>query len=57
MYACVTRDPNANYLQVRVLRPMAAIGFVKEVGEQRWTATAITKAMATEEIAAGQRMV
>lgn len=36
---------------------MAAIGFVKEVGEQRWTATAITKVMATEEIAAGQRMV
>ncbi|GAB1312628.1 hypothetical protein MFIFM68171_02838 [Madurella fahalii] len=44
-------------LIIRILRPMAAIGFVKEVAERTWIATPITKAMATEEIAAGHRMV
>jgi len=34
---------------------MAAIGFVKEVGQQTWEATLITREMAKEEIAAGHR--
>ncbi|KAI1176536.1 putative O-methyltransferase [Nemania sp. FL0916] len=44
-------------LIVRVLRPMAAMGFVKEVGERTWRATPITSAMATEGIAAGHRFL
>ncbi|KAI0839341.1 sterigmatocystin 8-O-methyltransferase [Hypoxylon sp. FL0890] len=44
-------------LIVRILRPLASVRFVKEVDERTWEATAITKAMATEEIAAGHRMV
>ncbi|KAI1212409.1 putative O-methyltransferase [Annulohypoxylon truncatum] len=44
-------------LIIRALRPMAATGFVKEVGERTWEATPITEAMATEEIAAGHRTV
>ena len=42
---------------VRVLRPLAATGFAKEVAENTWAATAVTRAMATEEIAAGHRIV
>ncbi|OTA56458.1 S-adenosyl-L-methionine-dependent methyltransferase [Hypoxylon sp. EC38] len=42
---------------VRILRPLAAIGFVEEVGERTWRATPITRAMATEEIASGHRMI
>ncbi|KAF3021971.1 hypothetical protein E8E14_010378 [Neopestalotiopsis sp. 37M] len=41
----------------RILRPLASIGFVKEAGERTWSATPITQAMATDEIAAGHRMV
>ncbi|KAI0480021.1 putative O-methyltransferase [Xylaria cf. heliscus] len=44
-------------LIIRVLRPMSAIGFVKEIGERKWVATPLTFAMATEEIASGHRMV
>ncbi|KAI0514347.1 putative O-methyltransferase [Xylaria bambusicola] len=44
-------------LIIRILRPMAAIGFVKEAGQRKWTATPLTFAMATEEIASGHRMV
>ncbi|KAI1126591.1 putative O-methyltransferase [Nemania abortiva] len=44
-------------LIIRVLRPMAAMGFVKEAGKRKWTATPLTFAMATEEIASGHRMV
>ncbi|CAJ2504618.1 Uu.00g120120.m01.CDS01 [Anthostomella pinea] len=44
-------------LIIRTLRPLASIGFVDEVGERTWEATPVTKAMATEEIAAGHRMV
>ncbi|KAI0011121.1 hypothetical protein F4779DRAFT_575080 [Xylariaceae sp. FL0662B] len=44
-------------LIIRVLRPLAATGFVQEVGERTWEATPITKAMATEEVSAGHRMV
>ncbi|KAI1073721.1 putative O-methyltransferase [Whalleya microplaca] len=44
-------------LIIRVLRPLAATGFVKEVEERTWEATPITRAMATEEISAGHRMV
>lgn len=42
---------------VRTLRPLASIGFVREVGPQAWEATPVTKAMAMETIAAGHRMV
>lgn len=42
---------------VRVLRPLASIGFVEEAGERAWRATPITQAMARDEIAAGHRMV
>ncbi|KAI8962263.1 putative O-methyltransferase [Daldinia sp. FL1419] len=42
---------------VRILRPLAALGFVDEAGERTWTATPITKEMAKEEIAATHRMV
>ncbi|KAI1116311.1 putative O-methyltransferase [Nemania sp. NC0429] len=42
-------------LIVRMLRPLAAIGFVREVAIKIWEATPITKVMATEEIAAGYR--
>ncbi|PYI32665.1 putative O-methyltransferase [Aspergillus indologenus CBS 114.80] len=44
-------------LIVRILRLLAAVHFVHEVAPQTWTATRITHAMATEEIAAGHRMV
>ncbi|KAH9905815.1 putative O-methyltransferase [Xylariomycetidae sp. FL2044] len=44
-------------LIVRILRPLASTGFVQEVGERTWEATQLTKAMATNEIAAGHRMV
>ncbi|KAI1386837.1 putative O-methyltransferase [Hypoxylon trugodes] len=44
-------------LIIRVLRPLSAIGFVEEVGERKWKATPITNAMATDEIAAGHRMI
>ncbi|KAI1139528.1 sterigmatocystin 8-O-methyltransferase [Hypoxylon sp. FL0543] len=44
-------------LIVRILRPLASVRLVKEVGERTWEATPITKAMATEGIAAGHRMV
>ncbi|KAI1486916.1 sterigmatocystin 8-O-methyltransferase [Biscogniauxia mediterranea] len=44
-------------LIVRILRPLASLEFVKEVDNQTWIATPVTKAMATEEIAAGHRMV
>ncbi|KAI0389268.1 S-adenosyl-L-methionine-dependent methyltransferase [Xylariaceae sp. FL0594] len=36
---------------------MAAIGFVQEAGPRSWVATPITRAMATEGIASGHRMV
>ncbi|KAI1346150.1 putative O-methyltransferase [Xylaria sp. FL0043] len=42
-------------LIIRVLRAMAATGFVKEAGEKKWGATPLTFAMATEGIAAGHR--
>lgn len=42
---------------VRILRPLSSTGFVDEVDEKTWQATPITEAMATEEIAAGHRMV
>ncbi|KAI1455340.1 putative O-methyltransferase [Annulohypoxylon moriforme] len=44
-------------LIVRVLRLLAATGFVEEVGERTWEATPITEAMATEGIAAGHRFL
>ncbi|KAI0199349.1 putative O-methyltransferase [Astrocystis sublimbata] len=44
-------------LIIRVLRPMAAIGFVKETGERKWIATPLTFAMTTEGIASGHRML
>ncbi|KAI2466043.1 putative O-methyltransferase [Annulohypoxylon bovei var. microspora] len=44
-------------LIIRVLRPMAAIGFVKEVGERTWEATPITEAMTIEGISAGHRVI
>ncbi|OTB08556.1 hypothetical protein M426DRAFT_7869 [Hypoxylon sp. CI-4A] len=44
-------------LIVRILRPLASVQFIKEVGERKWEATPITKAMAADEIAAGHRMV
>ncbi|KAI1505681.1 sterigmatocystin 8-O-methyltransferase [Biscogniauxia marginata] len=44
-------------LIVRILRPLASTGFVEEVGERMWTTTPVTKAMTTEGIAAGHRMV
>ncbi|KAG6358711.1 hypothetical protein INS49_012229 [Diaporthe citri] len=39
----------------RILRALASIGSVDEVGPQKWQPTAITRAMAKEEIAAGHR--
>ncbi|KAF4637258.1 hypothetical protein G7Y89_g832 [Cudoniella acicularis] len=44
-------------LIIRILRPLSAVGFVKEVAEQTWVATPITKAMANDTIAAGHRMM
>ncbi|KAI1375689.1 putative O-methyltransferase [Hypoxylon crocopeplum] len=44
-------------LIVRTLRPLASTGFVEEVDVCTWKATPITRAMATEEIAAGHRIV
>jgi hypothetical protein len=46
----------SNY-SVRVLRPLAATGFLKEVDEKTWTATPVSQAMAINEIAAGHRMM
>ncbi|OAX79907.1 hypothetical protein ACJ72_05771 [Emergomyces africanus] len=44
-------------LIIRVLRPLSAVHLVEEVGSRKWKATRITQAMATEEIAAGHRMI
>ncbi|RAL11829.1 putative O-methyltransferase [Aspergillus homomorphus CBS 101889] len=44
-------------LIVRVLRLLSAVHFIHETAPQTWTATRITHAMATDEIAAGHRMV
>ncbi|KAI1277558.1 putative O-methyltransferase [Xylaria sp. FL0933] len=44
-------------LIVRILRPLAAMGFVKEVAERTWAPTPVTLAMATEGIASGHRML
>ncbi|PGH29242.1 hypothetical protein GX50_08005 [[Emmonsia] crescens] len=44
-------------LIIRILRPLSAVNLVEEVGSRTWKATRITKAMATEEIAAGHRMI
>lgn len=51
------RKERPNMSTARVLRPLATIGFVNEVEEQTWQATAITKSMAMEEVASGHRMV
>ncbi|KID91474.1 sterigmatocystin 8-O-methyltransferase [Metarhizium guizhouense ARSEF 977] len=44
-------------LIIRILRPLSSVGIVNEVGERQWTATPVTDAMASEEIAAGHRMI
>ncbi|KAM0814060.1 putative O-methyltransferase domain-containing protein [Seiridium cardinale] len=44
-------------LIIRVLRPLASLGLVNEVGERTWTATPATKAMTVPGIAAGHRMI
>ncbi|KAK2879395.1 hypothetical protein FQN49_000913 [Arthroderma sp. PD_2] len=44
-------------LIIRVLRPLSSVHFVEEVASKTWKATRVTKAMATEEIAAGHRMI
>ncbi|TGO50725.1 hypothetical protein BOTNAR_0382g00110 [Botryotinia narcissicola] len=41
----------------RILRPLASTNFVKEVDEETWGATPITKAMTQKGIAAGHRML
>ncbi|KAL9561359.1 hypothetical protein ACKAV7_014714 [Fusarium commune] len=41
----------------RLLRLLAAVGFVHEVAENSWSATALTHAMASDTIAAGHRMI
>ncbi|KAF2186417.1 putative O-methyltransferase [Zopfia rhizophila CBS 207.26] len=42
----------AENLIVRLLRPLAALGFVQEVGENKWTATPITHVMSAPAAAA-----
>jgi len=42
-------------LIVRILRGLSGFGFVKEVDERRWTATALTRAMTIPPIAAGNK--
>lgn len=59
---CITDNNATNATDVfdisaRILRPLAAIGFVNEVGEQTWEATPLTEVMAEKEISAGFRMV
>ncbi|KLJ08368.1 hypothetical protein EMPG_16199 [Blastomyces silverae] len=44
-------------LIIRILRPLAAVHLVEEVDSRTWEATRVTEAMATEEIAAGHRMI
>ncbi|KAI1266025.1 sterigmatocystin 8-O-methyltransferase [Xylariaceae sp. FL1019] len=44
-------------LIMRILRAMSSIGFVREVDEMKWEANAVTRAMATDGIAAGHRML
>lgn len=41
----------------RILRPLASTNFVKEVDEEAWGATPVTKAMTQKGIAAGHRML
>ncbi|THV44535.1 hypothetical protein BGAL_0622g00010 [Botrytis galanthina] len=41
----------------RILRPLASTNFVKEVDEETWGATLVTKAMTQKGIAAGHRML
>ncbi|KAK6949473.1 hypothetical protein Daesc_009554 [Daldinia eschscholtzii] len=43
-------------LIIRILRVLASVSFVEEVGENTWKATPITMVMATDEIAAGHRV-
>jgi len=40
-----------------MLRALAAIGLLADVGERTWQATPITQAMAMEGVAAGFRMM
>ncbi|KAF2264003.1 O-methyltransferase [Lojkania enalia] len=42
-------------LIVRLLRPLAALGFVQEVAENTWTSTPITEAMSIPAIQAGHK--
>ncbi|EPE27504.1 S-adenosyl-L-methionine-dependent methyltransferase [Glarea lozoyensis ATCC 20868] len=44
-------------LITRILRPLSATNFVREVSANSWEATPITHAMASEGIAAGHRML
>ena len=41
----------------RILRPLTATGFVDEVGEYRWKANELTKAMAVPAIASGHKFM
>ncbi|KAM3153506.1 O-methyltransferase penC [Botrytis cinerea] len=41
----------------RILRPLSSTNFVKEVAEETWGATPVTKAMTQKGIAAGHRML
>ncbi|CAG8981319.1 hypothetical protein HYALB_00005119 [Hymenoscyphus albidus] len=44
-------------LIIRVLRPLAATGFVTEVDSKSWIASPVSFAMASNEIASGHRMI
>ncbi|OJD27342.1 hypothetical protein ACJ73_01256 [Blastomyces percursus] len=44
-------------LIIRILRPLAAVHLVEEANSRTWAATRVTEVMATEEIAAGHRMI
>ncbi|KAF3055270.1 Demethylsterigmatocystin 6-O-methyltransferase [Daldinia childiae] len=44
-------------LIVRILRPLASIGFVDKVSERVWEPTSVTRAMTTEWIGVGHRTI
>ncbi|KAI1262685.1 sterigmatocystin 8-O-methyltransferase [Xylariaceae sp. FL1019] len=44
-------------LITRILRTLAAVGLVGDVGDRTWQATPVTQAMASEGVSAGYRMI
>lgn len=51
------RVSSADIMAARILRTLASVGLVGDVGDRIWQATPVTKAMAHEGVSAGYRMM